>query len=366
MTKTQIIAAFREMTPEELADIVLELKRAPAPLALAEKPVPVPVPVPAKAARTVLEPLPDLADGEEPIADHYRVKTIREDVCVGRRFKIGTTELKDSRWTPAVYREIQCEATCQKDSDLCMTCARREEKYVVLPDPKIGWLGRVTEEPLGWSHMLGTEWAESAKPSFNASAVSSASSVISAPSVPSVPSSRSRISVEEKERRAAVKEEEKRQKAEARAAEKARKDAEKAEEKKRKDAEKAEEKKKKEAEKARLAEEKAAEKARNLAEKEAKKAAPKAPAAPKVAPAPAAPVLVSAPLPAVEVKVETSAPAADVEYSIITLGDGISYALKGQNVYEFDPFVENGSRGKYMGRLSADGSSFDAELPELL
>ena len=84
--------------------------------------------------------------------------------CVGRQIMS-----MDKLWSTAIIRERQCGAEIT-EGDLCKTCAKRSEKY----EGKAGaWLGRITEEPFDWCHMLGTAWAEKKKPVFNADAVSS-------------------------------------------------------------------------------------------------------------------------------------------------------------------------------------------------
>jgi rubrerythrin len=104
--------------------------------------------------------LPEAADGEAPAVSAYRVSAadIDHTVCVGRRLADST---KDTRWKPAVYREFQCgkELSDEEESDLCPTCSARKTRYDAAPGPKVEWMGRITEEPLGWLHMLGTDWA---------------------------------------------------------------------------------------------------------------------------------------------------------------------------------------------------------------
>jgi hypothetical protein len=199
------------------------------------------------AEATMPEPVvPEVA---VPVASAYRVcaADIDHATCVGRSLKGG----EDKRWKPIIYRESQCGKKTVDGADLCTICTKREAKY----DGKAGaWTGRITEEPPGWLHMLGTAWATDKPPVFNASAsVSSASS-----SASSVADSDS-----DSESKAASKAAAKAEKAAAAAAAKAAKDAEKA-------AEKAAAKAAKDAEKAAEKAEKAAAAA---AEKEAKAAA---------------------------------------------------------------------------------------------
>jgi hypothetical protein len=101
-------------------------------------------------------------DGSPPSAEDYRVTAdqIDPDRCMGRRHYDGDG---DRRWAPMILREQQCIDKPLTGSDLCKTCTRRLEKYVV--DPKPGsWTGRIDEEPLDWIHMLGTAWAKQKPP----------------------------------------------------------------------------------------------------------------------------------------------------------------------------------------------------------
>ena len=114
-----------------------------------------------KAVKAVKEKaeVPVAVDGA-PDASAYRVTAegIDDSKCVGRITKDGV----DKRWKPAVYRERQCGKEVTEDG-LCKTCAARSEKYEGKAGP---WMGRITEEPLEWVHMLGTEWADKKKPVF--------------------------------------------------------------------------------------------------------------------------------------------------------------------------------------------------------
>ena len=127
----------------------------------------------AKKAPAEVAPLPETEDGSAPDASEYRLSEadIDHSVCIGR------AKDDDKRWSPIIFRERQCGKKLEEDSDLCKTCHTREEKYAESSSPKIGWMGRVTEEPLDWVHMLGTAWAEEKKPKFNGA--SSAASVAS-------------------------------------------------------------------------------------------------------------------------------------------------------------------------------------------
>ena len=103
-----------------------------------------------------------------PVASDYRVcaADIDETVCIGRSLKGG----EDKRWKPIIYRESQCGKKTVDGADLCTICTKRAEKYDAKPG---AWVGRVTEEPYDWVHMLGTEWATIKKPVFDASASAS-------------------------------------------------------------------------------------------------------------------------------------------------------------------------------------------------
>jgi hypothetical protein len=131
---------------------------------------------PKKAAKTVKvakkeASLPEATEGA-PGAEEYRLSASEIDsaVCVAREF-----DGEDKRWKPIIFRESQCGGVLTPGSDLCSKCSKRAEKYAMEPKPG-AWKGRVTEEPLGWIHMLGTEWALEKKPRFVSSSVSSASS----------------------------------------------------------------------------------------------------------------------------------------------------------------------------------------------
>jgi hypothetical protein len=107
------------------------------------------------------------APASAPASSEYRIPVwdIDTAVCIGRSFKDG----KDKRWKPIIYRESQCGGKLVEGSDICTKCASREQKAIAEPEKaaKIGWLGRMTEEPYDWSHMLGTAWAEKKKPVFS-------------------------------------------------------------------------------------------------------------------------------------------------------------------------------------------------------
>ena len=197
-----------------------------------------PVKKPAAAGRPKKEILaapPKPEDGDDaPDAADYRLtpSDITEDVCVGRILKGN----EDKRWSPAVYSESQCGGDLLDGDDLCKTCRTRADKFAQNPAAKSDWNGRVTEEPLGRCHMLGTAWAlETSFPKWKggAAAVGGAGTDTASIVSSSDSSASGKMSV-----------------AEAKAVAKATKDAEKAAAKAAKDAEKAATKAAKDAEKA--------------------------------------------------------------------------------------------------------------------
>jgi len=117
----------------------------------------------AAGAAPQLPPLP-ASPRITPTAADYRLSAdeIVQGGCVGRHLYEA-----DKRWTPAVYRETQCQKKPVAGSDLCKYCTAHCAKAATAKDPaKAGCNGRITEEPPAWSHMLGTEWAEKRRPVF--------------------------------------------------------------------------------------------------------------------------------------------------------------------------------------------------------
>jgi hypothetical protein len=336
--------------------------------------------------------LPEAADGEAPAVSAYRVSAadIDHSVCVGRRLADST---KDTRWKPAVYREFQCgkELSDEEESDLCPTCSARKTRYDAAPGPKVEWMGRITEEPLGWLHMLGTDWASGAKGpkwiggdggSDTASVASGGSGATEQMSTVSVSTgagggaaATAAVSVASKAEAAAAKAAAKLEEAKAKAAAKIleaeAKAAAKAEAVALKAKEKAEAAALKEKEKAAAAAAKEAEKAAKAAAKEAEKvakekakaeaaAAKKAPkataggagsgaSASAKAQAIAAPVAAKA--------APASAETAETEGEIKLIGSDL-YIVKGGNVYEYDSATEKA--GALVGVLNEDGESFES------
>ena len=82
-------------------------------------------------------------------------KDIDATKCLARRLR---EEDKDTRWSPAVYREHQCSSKPAAGSDLCAACAKNLARYT--ETCKGRWNGYITEEPIATCHMLGTVWAK--------------------------------------------------------------------------------------------------------------------------------------------------------------------------------------------------------------
>jgi len=289
---------------------VAELEAAAKPKA--EKAKAEPKEPKAKKEKTAVS-LPSGEDGE-PDASEYRIAASDVDLttCVAR---VIDPSCADKRWSKTVYREKQCCKKVHEDGDLCKRCSTNEEKY---EDKDGAWKGRVTDdEPLSWLHMLGTAWAEKAKPTFKPSASAPASSSASVaddeeegPSDAPAP--------KDKKAEAAAKKAEAAAKKEAAAAEK---EAKKAAAEKEKEAKKEAAEKEKEAKKAAAEAKKAAAEA-----KKAEKPKPKAKA---------------------EKKAEVVEEAIEVEEEMETIGK-VVYLLVNGNVYEYDAMAEK--RGKYAGR----------------
>lgn len=295
---------------------------------------------PKKASKTPVE-LPE-ADGAGPDASDYRIaaSAIDESVCIGRNLKGG----EDKRWKPIIFRESQCGGKLVEGSDLCSKCCKRQEKYAA--DPKPGdWTGRVTEDPLDWVHMLGTEWADEKKPKFLGTPTSNSSSSASDAGSVASADSEENASVEEMPVSSSAS-------AVAKVSKAAEKEAAAATKKAEREAEKAKKAAEKEAAAAAKKAEKEAAAAAKAAEKEAaaaaKKAAKKPAAAAKKAAAPA------------EAKVTAAAEPVEVEGEL-KLIDGTLYMLKKGNVYEYDELAEK--VGDFVGRITAE-ETIDTEAEE--
>jgi hypothetical protein len=320
--------------------------------------------------------LPECDDGEAPEASDYRIAPadIDHTLCVGRRLADST---KDTRWKPAVYREFQCaKALSVSGGDLCETCRARKDRYDAAPSPKVEWMGRITEEPLGWLHMLGTDWASGPKaPKWvggdggsDAASVSSdgsgATEQMSTVSVSTGGGAAAATSVASKAEAAAAKAAAKLEEAKAKAAAKLAEAAKKAEEKAAAAAAKATEKAEaaaaKEKAKAEAAAAKAAEKAAAAEAKEkakAEAAAAKATAkAVKATPKPKAAATAVPAVPASAKAAAATTEVAETEGEVKLIGSDL-YIVKGDNVYEYDSATEKA--GKLLGVLNEDGDSFE-------
>jgi len=151
-----LIAALARATPEQLAAI-----QAFFPTEESVMVAPAIVSAPPKKSKPAKPAVLPVGEGIPTAAD-YRVDEVAHGVCISRRFNGG----EDRRWKPFVYRESQCGNAVMKGSDICAKCAAKEERYAGDPSPKCDWLGRLTEEPFGWSRMLGTTWALNKPPVF--------------------------------------------------------------------------------------------------------------------------------------------------------------------------------------------------------
>ena len=323
-------------------------KKAGRPKKVAPAPVSLPVAV-----------SPGGNDEEAPEADAYRLssKEIQDDLCQGRRLAD-----QDKRWKPSVYREVQCTGKPAADSDLCAICAKRQDKYAEDESPKANWHGRISDEPFGWAHMLGTTWADekepkwlgSAAPSASASVVADDSDAASEASAPaaSAPAASAASAASAaagagsvKANKAAEKEAKEAEKAAAKATKEAEKEAAKAAKEAEKAAAKAKKEAEKEAAKAKKEAEKEAAKAKKEAEKEAAKAKKPAAAAKQV-----------------PAKADTGAEVAET-VGMIRILNGIEYWVKPNgNVYEYDSATEKGS--DFVGRLK-DDDYLDSDADEL-
>ena len=165
--------AARKMTAEAKAEAKIAAKAAKAEEKIAAKAAKAAAKAAEKIAAKVAKAEAKIAAKVAPASSEYRVPVwdIDTSVCIGRSFKDG----KDKRWKPYIYRESQCGGKLVEGSDICTKCACREQKAIAEPEKaaKIGWLGRITEEPYDWSHMLGTAWAEKKKPVFSPETVAS-------------------------------------------------------------------------------------------------------------------------------------------------------------------------------------------------
>jgi len=361
-----LIELLSTATAEQAATILTILNRG-MELYKTSAEAPVEKAVKVKTAKTVKAPkkevaLPEATEGA-PGAEEYRLSAsdIDSSVCVGRNLKGGD----DKRWKPIVFRESQCGSPLVAGSDLCAKCSKRAEKYAATPKPG-DWSGRVTEEPLGWVHMLGTEWALEKKPRFgsgsgsaptsSAASVASDSEADASDSESESVSSQTEMPSSSATASAPAPSDKKAGKAAAAAAAKAQKEADKAQKLAAATATK---------EAAKLAKEAAA--AQKLADKEAaaaKKLADKEAAAAKKAAKPVKKA--EAKVSAAPASASNSAASETTEVTEVTgelkLIDGTLYMVKTGNVYEYDELSEKA--GDFVGRLTTD-ETIDTEADEV-
>jgi chemotaxis protein histidine kinase CheA len=325
---------------EQVAELQAVVNRGGQELAKA------PVKKPAAAGRPKKEILaapPKPEDGDDaPDAADYRLtpSDITEDVCVGRILKGN----EDKRWSPAVYSESQCGGDLLDGDDLCKTCRTRADKFAENPTSKSDWNGRVTEEPLARSHMLGTAWAASSLPKWKGGAAAVGGAGTDTASIVSSSDSSASGKMSVAEAKAATKA----TKAAAVVAEKAAAKAAKA----------AAAVAEKEAAKAAKEAEKAATKATKDAEKAAAKAAKASAAATKAVKEPKAKKEATT---AVAAKAEVAAEVVETEGEMKAI-EGTLYMLKGKKLYEYDMF--SNASGAFVGILGADGDSIDRDAKE--
>jgi hypothetical protein len=324
LSAAQLLAALEAASPEELAAICTKLS----------------VTKPSKSAaagggggksKKEAPPLPESEDGDAPDESAYRIpeEDIQDGVCDGRRLTDP-----DRRWKPAIYGERQCGGAIKEDG-LCATCVRRREKFASDPSPKIGWQGRLTEDPMDWCHMLGTTWADDAKPVWGAGSAAG-SEVGPAPAAAAASSAASKA-----------------EKAAAAEAKKVAKELEKEAKKAAKEAEKAEKAAAKEAEKAAKAAAKEAEKAAKEAEKAAKKAT-----APAKSSNAAGGGGATAPATVLPAKADTSASASVAKMELHMI-EGEMRAVMDGMVYAYDEVTEK--VGEVLGRAVRTGDDVSIE-----
>jgi len=105
--------------------------------------------------------------GEAPDASDYRIESrmIRGDLCKGRRFAKKVEE----RWSKPVFYEEQCTLKPIEGEEMCVGCVKRQKVFAEDPakgaGTKTAWAGRIDEEPLDTTHMIGTAWANALRTS---------------------------------------------------------------------------------------------------------------------------------------------------------------------------------------------------------
>ena len=227
ITASNMIAALRTATPEELAEFRGMLATPSTPVkAPKEKKEKAPK-APKKAAV--------LPAGDSPTAADYRINPddIDHSLCIARVFPGDG----DKRWSTKVWAEAQCLKKVSADG-ICVGCAKRRTKYEsgnLTGGFTNQWGGLITEEPLDTAHMPGTAWAEAKKLVF----VGGSAAASDSDSVASPVDAKAAAKAAKEAEKAAAKEAAKKAKEEEKAAAKAAKEAEKAAAKAAKEAEKA-------------------------------------------------------------------------------------------------------------------------------
>lgn len=105
------------------------------------------------------------ADGSAPPVAAYHPTAIDPTKCQALRYSADT---KDRRWTPMVYRAIQCPKMPVRDHDICERCLKHAQAYddaVAAAKPvavlrEIDWSGRVGDLASipAHSHIAGSKW----------------------------------------------------------------------------------------------------------------------------------------------------------------------------------------------------------------
>lgn len=159
-----IIEAVRTATAEECCELLTALNKGMAlfnaqQAATEDEPAASP-PRAAKKPRATKKAAPapaPLPTAGAPDASYYRIapEDVDNTVCCARIFQDSR---KDTRWSIAVYWDTQCGKPLMDGEDLCATCYKRLKDYAANPKPG-RWNGTLYEEPLGWSHTLGSAWA---------------------------------------------------------------------------------------------------------------------------------------------------------------------------------------------------------------
>jgi hypothetical protein len=219
ITASNIIAALRTATPEEIAEFrgILTVPSTPvkAPKEKKEK-------VPKAPKKSVLPA------GDAPTAADYRINPddIDHSLCMARVFPGDG----DKRWSTKVWAEAQCLKKVAADG-ICTGCTKRRTKYEggdLTGGFTNQWGGLITEEPLDTAHMPGTAWAEAKKLVFVGAASAASDSDSTASPVDAKAAAKAAVKAAKDAEKAAAKEAAKKAKEEEKLAAKAAKEAEKA------------------------------------------------------------------------------------------------------------------------------------------